>query len=128
MTSSLHCEFDEVNKNFLISSSVAGLTLQSGFANWLCKVGGSEIGLVKGSGSVVGENLILMRSILSLKKSRNAFAEMWYQDCLEVQVDSDGVLNSMPSIEIADWKNFIRNKFERKDALAREISFLTTLH
>ena len=31
--------------------------------------------MVKGSGSVVGENLILMRSILSLKKSRNAFAE-----------------------------------------------------
>ena len=29
---------------------------------------------MKGSGSVVGENLILMRSILSLKKSRNAFA------------------------------------------------------
>ena len=66
MTSSLHCEFDEVNTNFLISSSVAGLKV--------CKVGGGEIGLVKGSGSVVGENLILMRSILSLKKSRNAFA------------------------------------------------------
>ena len=66
MTSSLHCEFDEVKTNFLISSSVAGLKF--------CKVGGGETGLVKGSGSVVGENLILMRSILSLKKSRNAFA------------------------------------------------------
>ena len=32
--------------------------------------------------------------------------ERWYQDCLEVhQVDSDGVLNSMSSIEIEDWTN-----------------------
>ena len=56
----LHCEFDEANINFLIFLSVAGLKF--------CKVG--EAGLVKGS--VIGENLILMRSILSLKKSRNA--------------------------------------------------------
>ena len=60
MTSSLHCEFDEVNTNFLISSSLAGLKL--------CKVGGGETGLVKGSGLVVGENLILMRTILSLNE------------------------------------------------------------
>ena len=100
MTSSLHCEFDEVNTNFLISSSVAGLKL--------CKVGGGEIGLVKGSGSVVGENLILMRSILSLKSREMHLPERWYQDCLEVhQVDSDGVWNSMSSIEIEDWKNFL---------------------
>ena len=49
MTSSLHCEFDGANTNFLISSSVDGLKF--------CKIGGGEAGL--GSGSVVGENLIL---------------------------------------------------------------------
>ena len=121
MTSSLHCEFDEVNTNFLISSSVAGLKV--------CKVGGGEIGLVKGSGSVVGENLILMRSILSLKKSRNAFAR---------EVVS-GLFGSASggfrwSIEFNVFHRdrgldeFSRTKFERKEALAREISFLTTLH
>ena len=121
MTSSLHCEFDEVNTNFLTASSVVGLRFR--------KVGGGEAGLVKGLGSVVGENLILMRSILSLKKSRNAFAR-------EMVSGLFGSASSgfRCSIEFSVFhrdrglEEFSKTKFERNDALAREISLLTTLH
>ena len=71
-------------------------------------MGGAEIGLMNGSGLVVGGNLILMRSILFVKSREMHLPERWYQYCLEVhQVDSDGVLNSMSSIEIEDWTNFL---------------------
>ena len=94
-----------------------------------CKVGGGEAGLVKGSGSVVGENLSPMRSILFLKKSRNAFARKVVSGLFG---SASGGFRC--SIEFSVFhrdqglEEFSKTKFERNDALAREISLLTTLH
>ena len=96
MTLSLHREFVEVNANFLISSSVAGLKF--------CKVGGGETGLVNGSGSVEGGRTWFWCVQFYLWKSREMhLPERWYQDCLKVHhLNSDGALNSMSSLEIED--------------------------
>ena len=95
----------------------------------LCKVGGAEIGLMNRSGSVVGGNLILMRSILFVKQSRNAFA----REVVSVLFGSaSGEFRWSIEFNVfhrdRGLDEFSRTKFKRKYALAREIIFLTTLH